>query len=88
MRHREHFEKMLSDNKSKQVTKKTDPDSLKLLKENVSLITELNKLREQLHVKSKQNAQMEEILGVSSKYMPNKEARKKLEKAVMVQFFI
>lgn len=83
-RQREHFEKTLAETKAKQVKKKSDTDCVKLLRENVALLTEVNKLRVELNDVKKQNNQMESVLGVSGKYMPTTVARRTLEKAVVV----
>lgn len=88
-RQREYFEKMLTNetsSSSKRVGKKTsqlgmDHDTVKLLKENVTLITELNRLRMELSEREKENEQMKSILGTSSRHMLPSIARKKLEKA-------
>lgn len=87
-RQRDHFEKLLTETKSKQVKKKSDPDTVKLLKENVTLITELNRLRVEMKDIVKQNTQMQAVLGLSGKYMQPTMARKKLERAITVRFEI
>lgn len=89
LRQRDYFEKMLfsdsSPGKSKGVGKKAsrsgmDHDTLKLLKENVTLITELNRLRTELKEKQTDNERMKSILGVSSRTMLPSIAKKKLSK--------
>lgn len=89
-RQREYFQKMLSNDspgtKAKRTLKKSqrlgmDHDTVKLLKENVTLITELNRLRVELSEKEKENDQMKSILGTSSRNMLPSIARKKLTKA-------
>jgi hypothetical protein len=88
-RQREHFEKLLRDSGNKiQVKKKTDTDTVKLLRENVALITELNKLRVELNEMKKQNAQMGSVLGISGKNMPASVAKRTLEKAVVVMIIL
>lgn len=86
-RQREYYEKM-SGKKSASTTKigkpsssGMDQDTVKLLKENVVLITELNRLRMDLSEKVKENDQMKSLLGTSNKNMLPSLARKKLEKA-------
>lgn len=86
-RQRDQLEKLLAEAKSKQVKKKDDTDTAKLLRENVALITELNHLRVELNDLRKQNAQMESVLGISGKNMPSSIAKRKLEKAVAVRLF-
>ena len=49
--------------------KKDNSDAVKLLRENITLISELNKLRELLKVKEKSCKQFEILLGLSSKYI-------------------
>lgn len=87
-RQREYFEKMLknetSSTKTKHLVKKPegmDRDTVKLLKENVTLITELNRLRMELSEREKENEQMKSILGTSSRNMLPSIAKKKLNKA-------
>lgn len=89
-RQREYFEKLLSNEstgaKAKRVSKKSqnlgmDQDTVKLLKENVTLITELNRMRMELSEKEKENEEMKSILGTSSRNMLPSVARKKLSKA-------
>lgn len=91
IRQREYFEKMINTDSSsssgKRVSKKTtsrsvvDQDSVKLLKENVTLITELNRLRMDLSDKEKEIERMKSLLGLSSHCMLPSIARKKLDKA-------
>ena len=83
-RQRDHFEKLLTETKSKQVKKKSDPDTAKLLKENVTLITELNRLREELKAALEQNSKMQTVLGLSGRFMLPAVARKKLDRAITV----
>lgn len=89
-RQREYFEKMISSDasspSSKRVAKRTtrsgmDKDSVKLLKENVTLITELNRLRMDLSDKEKEIERMKSLLGLSSRCMLPSIARKKLDTA-------
>lgn len=81
-RQRDHFEKVIAETKTKQVKKKSDPDTVKLLKENVTLITELNRLRTEFRDTQKENNQMRTLLGISGRQMLPSIARKKLAKAV------
>ena len=88
MRQREYLEKMNENSStSKRCGKKVkqiggmDPDTIKLLKENVTLITELNRVRIELSDKEKENEKMKSILGTSSRTMLPSIARKKLDKA-------
>lgn len=83
-RQRDHFEKLLTETKSKQVKKKSDPDTAKLLKENVTLITELNRLREELKDALEQNSKIQTVLGLSGRFMLPAVARKKLDRAITV----
>lgn len=88
-RQREYFEKILTKDKAtkaKGLVKKPasaamDQDTVKLLKENVTLITELNRLRTDLSNKEKENEKMKSLLGISSRNMLPSIARKKLSKA-------
>jgi cilia- and flagella-associated protein 57 len=86
-RQREYYEKM-SGKKSSTASKLgksgstgMDHDTVKLLKENVVLITELNRLRMELSEKVKENDQMKSLFGTSSKSMLPSIAKKKLDKA-------
>jgi cilia- and flagella-associated protein 57 len=86
MRQREYFEKMKMNettSKTKRLEKKTgmDQDTVKLLKENVTLITELNRLRMDLSDKEKENQQMKALLGTSSRNMLPSIARNRLSRA-------
>lgn len=85
-RQREYFEKMNdSPSTSKKIGKKSqlgmDQDTVKLLKENVTLITELNRLRMELSEKEKENNRMKSLLGTSSRHMLPSIARKKIDRA-------
>lgn len=82
-RHREYFEKVLNDTKTKQSKKKTESDSVRMLKENVELITELNRLRKEYRETMKQNHEMQALLGISTRCMLPSEAKKKLEQAII-----
>lgn len=82
-RHRDYFEKIITDSKSKQVKKKESGDTVKMLKENVELITELNRLRKEYRDTLKQNQEMQSLLGISTRTMLPSEAKKKLEKAIV-----
>jgi cilia- and flagella-associated protein 57 len=82
-RHREYFEKIITDSKSKQSKKKTENESVKLLRENVELITELNRLRKEYRETIKQNQEMQSILGISTRNMLPSDAKKKLEQAII-----
>jgi cell division protein FtsB len=65
------------------VKKKSECDIVKLLKENVTLITELNRLRQENRDMHRDNVEMQSVLGISSRQMLPSQAKKKLEKAVM-----
>lgn len=87
-RQREYYEKLTTRTSAstskigiKPVTAGMDHDTMKLLNENVVLITELNRLRMELSEREKENAHMKTILGTSSRKMLPSIARKKLEKA-------
>lgn len=88
-RQRDYFEKALTSDastKAKGLTKKPasaamDQDTVKLLKENVTLITELNRLRTDMSTKEKENEKMKSLLGISTRAMLPSIARKKLNKA-------
>lgn len=89
LRQRDYFERMLNSDsasaKSKAVVKKAprlvmDNDTLKLLKENVTLITELNRLRTELKEKQNENDRMKSVLGISSRTMLPSITKKKLDK--------
>lgn len=88
-RQREYYEKMSVGKQSASTTKLgkksrnsgLDHETVKLLKENVVLITELNRLRMDLSEREKENEQMKSLLGTSSRSMLPSIARKKLEKA-------
>jgi hypothetical protein len=82
-RHRDYFEKVITDSKSKHVKKKASGDTVKMLKENVELITELNRLRKEYRDTLKQNQEMQSLLGISTRTMLPSEAKKKLEKAIV-----
>lgn len=86
-RQREHLERLTSGNKSKTTDKKKPTgDVEKLIRENVTLISELNKIRVELKETQKTAAHMESILGISGKFLPSGKAREKLAKAVAVSF--
>lgn len=89
-RQREYFEKIMtsesSSSKGKRPSKNTqcagmDQDTVKLLKENVTLITELNRLRTELRDRDKETEQMKSVMGISSRVMFPSIAKKKLAKA-------
>lgn len=88
LRQRDYFERMLkseSSPQSKGGLKKTprsgmDHDTLKLLKENVTLITELNRLRAELKEKQSDNDRMKSLMGMSSRTMLPIIAKKKIER--------
>lgn len=82
-RQREYFEKIIIDSKKKHVKKKSECDTVKLLKENVTLITELNRLRQENRGINRDNSEMQSILGISARQMLPSVAKKKLEKAVL-----
>lgn len=87
IRQREHLEKMIDHYKKKDTTIEITASGAgdgKLLKENIKLLTELNKLRAELKDTQKKNFNMESILGISGKYLPTAVAREKLEKACAV----
>lgn len=81
-RQRNYFEKMVSDTKTKQTKKKSEYDTVKLLNENISLVTELNRLRKDFRDLQKENSDMHSLLGTSPRLMLPSIAKKKLEKAV------
>lgn len=89
-RQRDYYERLKNSESSSgsnsQAAKKTnrlgmDQDTVKMLKENVTLITELNRLRMDLSDKEKEIDRMKSLLGVSSRNMLPSIARQKLEKA-------
>lgn len=82
-RQRDYFEKIIIDSKTKHDKKKGEGETVKLLKENVTLITELNRLRQEYRDIQRENAEMQSILGISTRQMLPSAAKKKLEKAVM-----
>lgn len=88
MRQREHIEKLSTGSKVTQDKKKEVGGTTKLLKENIVLTTELNKLRSQLRDLKKQAGQMESVLGLSGKFLPTSVARERLNKAVMTSEMI
>ena len=86
LRQRNHLEQMLEHGKKSEKRKETGSND-KMIKENVKLLAELNKLRTELKELQKRNFNMESILGLSPKYLPTAVAREKLEKACAVRFF-
>uniref|UniRef100_A0A1Q3G5C9 Putative golgin subfamily protein n=1 Tax=Culex tarsalis TaxID=7177 RepID=A0A1Q3G5C9_CULTA len=82
LRQREHLEKLTKNAKLKGNQKKDTGETLKLMKENMELLGELNKLRELLNEKQRACTRMEALLGLSSKAISPREAKLKLEKAV------
>lgn len=60
-----------------------DAGTVKLLKENVSLVTELNRIRVEMSDVLKENQKMKALLGTSSRHMLPSEAKKKLNKATV-----
>lgn len=82
-RQRDYFEKIIVNSQAKRSKKKTEFDSVKLLKENVSLITELNRLRQEHREVQRENVEMQSVLGISPRLMLPSIAKKKLEKAVL-----
>lgn len=85
LRQREHLEKMTKNAKMKSGQKKDTGETMKLMKENMELLAELNKLRELLNEKQRACTRMEALLGLSSKAISPREAKLKLEKAVAVR---
>lgn len=89
-RQREYFEKMITNDSSpatKQFSRKLkrssmDNDTVKMLRENVLLITELNRIRVELSDKTKENEKMKSLLGTSSRHMLPSIARKTLNRAI------
>lgn len=86
LRQRDYYEKMISpetsspgSKRAKQSRSGMDQDTVKLLKENVTLITELNRLRMDLSDKEKEIERIKALLGVSSRIMLPSVARKKLD---------
>ncbi|XP_065072592.1 cilia- and flagella-associated protein 57 [Ochlerotatus camptorhynchus] len=82
LRQREHLEKLTKSSKMKSGQKKDTGETMKLMKENMELLAELNKLRELLNEKQRACTRMEALLGLSSKAISPREAKLKLEKAV------
>ncbi|XP_058450791.1 cilia- and flagella-associated protein 57 [Malaya genurostris] len=82
LRQREHLEKIMKSAKSKCNSKKDTGEGMRLMKENMELLAELNKLRELLNEKQRACTRMEALLGLSSKTVSPREAKLKLEKAV------
>ncbi|XP_035778469.1 cilia- and flagella-associated protein 57-like [Anopheles albimanus] len=83
LRQREYLERMTSKSaKQKSAQRKDGGESLKLMRENMELLAELNKLRELLNEKQRACTRMEALLGLSSKAISPREAKEKLEKAV------
>ncbi|CRK95668.1 CLUMA_CG009126, isoform A [Clunio marinus] len=89
-RQREYYEKLLTKQSSSKISggrsKKlsgSDHDTLKLLRENVTLITELNRLRTKLNDVEKENDKMKSILGLTTRHMLPSVARQKLDKAAI-----
>ncbi|XP_058125091.1 cilia- and flagella-associated protein 57 [Anopheles ziemanni] len=83
LRQREYLERMTKSAKQKAIGQRKDAgESLKLMKENMELLAELNKLRELLNEKQRACTRMEALLGLSSKAISPREAKEKLEKAV------
>lgn len=60
-----------------------DPGTVKLLNENVALVTELNRLRMEMADIMKENQKIKSILGTSSRHMLPSEAKKKLSEATV-----
>ncbi|XP_055598286.1 cilia- and flagella-associated protein 57-like [Uranotaenia lowii] len=82
LRQREHLERLTKNSKMKNNQKKDNTETIKLMRENMELLDELNKLRELLNVKQRACTRMEALLGLSSKTLSPKEAKIMLEKAV------
>ncbi|XP_053692096.1 cilia- and flagella-associated protein 57 [Sabethes cyaneus] len=82
LRQREHLEKLTKGGKHKSHEKRDTGEIMKLIKENMELLAELNKLRELLNEKQRACTRMEALLGLSSKAISPREAKLKLEKAV------
>nr|XP_029708990.1 cilia- and flagella-associated protein 57-like [Aedes albopictus] len=82
LRQREHLEKLTKNAKMKSGQTKDTGETMKLMKENMELLAELNKLRELLNEKQRACTRMEALLGLSSKAISPREAKLKLEKAV------
>jgi cilia- and flagella-associated protein 57 len=81
-RQRAHLETIVTAKKKKTVKKKDDVDAAKLLRDNVELIGELNKLRSELQEVQKVKSQMESILNISGRVMKSQTAKEMLRKAV------
>lgn len=85
LRQREYLERMTKSAKQKASGQRKDGgESLKLKKENMELLAELNALRELLNEKQRDCTRMEALLGLSSKAISPRQAKEKLEKAVAV----
>lgn len=84
LRQREHLEKVTKSAIMRSTNKKDTSETMKLMKENMELLAELNKLRELLNEKQRACTRMEALLGLSSKAISPREAKLKLEKAVAV----
>uniref|UniRef100_A0A182NUB5 WD_REPEATS_REGION domain-containing protein n=1 Tax=Anopheles dirus TaxID=7168 RepID=A0A182NUB5_9DIPT len=83
LRQREYLERMTKSAKQKASGQRKDAgESLRLMKENMELLAELNKLRELLNEKQRACTRMEALLGLSSKAISPRQAKEKLEKAV------
>ncbi|XP_058814914.1 cilia- and flagella-associated protein 57 [Topomyia yanbarensis] len=82
LRQREHLEKLMKSAKLKSNCRKDNGESVRLMKENMELLDELNKLRELLNEKQRACTRMEALLGLSSKTVAPREAKLMLEKAV------
>lgn len=83
MRQREQIEKLSAGTKETQAKKKTTGSTSRLIKENITLTTELNRLRSELREVKTENTNIHAFLGLSSKYMTTMQAREKLDKAMM-----
>jgi cilia- and flagella-associated protein 57 len=86
LRQRDYYEKMTKSSTRTTTTKskvkdEMDSGTVKLLKENVELVTELNRLRVASVELQKENQQMKQVLGTSSRKMLPSEAKKKLLQA-------
>ncbi|XP_031354286.1 cilia- and flagella-associated protein 57 [Photinus pyralis] len=58
-------------------------DKIRLVEENATLIAETNKLRRNLKTESTEKKKMQSLLGLTAKYMPARQAQKRLNEAVM-----
>lgn len=87
MRQRDYLEKQLDGYRQKENKTSDTSNRTKLVNENITLLTELNKLRTELKECHKNASHMESILGISKKFLPTSVARERLTKACAVSLF-